>query len=66
MDVVAIHRRHCLALLDTGQVVPFVHMFDWCGELISDPEQCLTAVAQLPDGEWACINLLDFEPAALH
>ncbi len=63
--VVAINRTKRLALLDSGAVVEIASMIDIDGDKTDDPEECLVAIVQLPNGMWSCCDLREFEDSKM-
>lgn len=66
MQVSAINRSDCSAILDTGQIVHFSLMFDAEGNETDDVSECVCAVAPLPNGDWAVIDFSEFEQVSVH
>lgn len=55
-----------LAVTDDGDVVQIAVFFDADGEETTERETAIAAVAELPDGKWAVINLALFESITVH
>ncbi len=66
MQVTAINRTEACAILDTGQIVHFSVMLDMEGNETDDIEECVCAVAPLPNGDWAVIDFSEFEQVSVH
>jgi len=66
MQVTAINRTEACAILDTGQIVHFSVMLDMEGNETDDIEECVCAVAPLPNGDWAVIDFSVFEQVSVH
>lgn len=60
-QVSAINLYERLAILDDDQVVKLISMFDIDGEETDDPEEAITAVAELPGDYWEVVDLEEFE-----
>lgn len=66
MEVVAINRSEACAILANGVIVYFANMFDAFGDETADVSECVSAVAPLPNGEWAVIDVSEFETVTVH
>ena len=65
MRVSAVSVSQQIAILDSGEVAPFTNMFDFDGEETTDPQAAVSAIAQLPSGQWAVILFDEFEGVPL-
>ena len=66
IDIEAVDRHERIAITTDGDVCSITNMFDEDGCETDDPDEALSAVAALPNGEWAAIDLTMFEPVETH
>jgi hypothetical protein len=66
MNAVAVNRSKGFVLLDDGTVVQLDQMFDIFGDETDDAAEAVSATASLPDGRWMAIDLVAFDPIAVH
>jgi hypothetical protein len=62
----AIHRARKVAITDGGQECPFTNLYDREGDEVDDAMDAISAVCQLPSGQWAAIDLTQFDPVTVH
>ena len=58
---VAINRKQGLVSLDDGSVLKMQNYVDRFGDDTDDPEEAVSAIAELPSGRWIVIDLTEFE-----
>lgn len=66
MNICAVNVRGRVALTDDGAECEITTLIDGDGDETDDPEAAKFAVAALPDGRWAAIDLSDFDPVVTH
>lgn len=66
MEVIAINRSGCCAILDNGTIIHFALMLDIDQQETDDVSEAVVAVAPLPDGRWAVIDFSKFETVSVH
>lgn len=59
-SIVCISRILKCAITDEGVPLPFIKMF-FDGEETNNAQKAITAIVQLPSGEWYVVNLADHE-----
>lgn len=65
-EIVAVSRSRRVAITDDGRECSLTNLFDDFGDEIDDVTRAVAAVCQLPDGQWASIDLTQFEAVAVH
>ena len=58
----AIHYGQRIAVLDTGETIPFELLLDRDGEEADEIEEAVAAVAPVPGGGYVTIDFAAFEP----
>lgn len=66
MEVIAINRSECCAILENGTIIHFALMLDIHQDETDDVNEAVVAVAPLPDGRWAVIDFSEFETVSVH
>ena len=66
VDVAAINRKHGLAIMDDGALVPVAVWFDRNGEECGPDEAIVAVVGPDAEGWWHPISLAVFEQATIH
>jgi hypothetical protein len=66
MMISAISRSKRVAITDDGIECPFTNTFDRFGEECDDASEAIIAICQLPNGDWATVDLTQFVPVAVH
>ena len=66
VDVAAINRKHGLAIMDDGALVPVTVWLDRGGDECEPDEAVVAVVGPDPDGWWRPVLLSSFERAPIH
>lgn len=66
MDAVAINRTRGLVFYDDGSMAEMQYFVDRFGDETDDILEAISAVAPMPDGRWAVIDLTQFETVTKH
>jgi hypothetical protein len=65
-EITAVNRSARLAVTDTGEVCEITNMFDRDGDETERSDEAVSAVAALPSGQWAAIDLTQFDPVEVN
>jgi hypothetical protein len=66
IDAIAINRQQRTVLYNDGTCAQMQHFVDRFGDETDDVKEAISAIAPLPDGRWAVIDLTKFEAVSRH